>query len=203
MIHSYVREKAAWILKHRLRLQASAKYIEEAQVRRCFAEGEMLLLLGESLRLNYRPPDSGVPPRVWREGEQLCITGLPAEHPDAAARQAAVRRVIEDWYKAQALAFFSSSSSSYAQQLGLAPPRVRIGSPRQRWGSCNSRGELRFNWRLLLGPRELADYVAAHEVAHILELNHSLRFWRVVARLLPDFKARERRLDELGPALVL
>jgi predicted metal-dependent hydrolase len=200
-IEAFIREKAGWILKHQLRLAslAEARTIPE----RAFATGESLPLLDEQLTLQYLGPAHGVPPQAWRDGAVLYIRGIPADHPDEGARRAAVRRLLEGWYKLQAQGYFEAACARYAAQLGLAPSPVSIGAAQRRWGSCSSSGSLRFNWRLLLAPQALADYVAAHEVAHRIELNHSLRFWRVVAKLLPDFKARERRLAELSTRLQL
>lgn len=200
-IEAFIREKAAWVLKHQLRLASLA----EAQGRqpRQFAEGETLPLLDETLTLHYASPHGGVPPQIWRAELQLCVRGIPPVHADEAARQAAVRRQLEAWYKAQAQTYFEAACARYSAQLGLAPSRVGIGDAQRRWGSCSGRGSLRFSWRLMLAPQALAEYVAAHEVAHRVELNHSLRFWRVVAKLMPDFKARERRLAEIGAGLVL
>jgi predicted metal-dependent hydrolase len=195
----YVRSKAGWVLRHQLRLASLAA----PAARHSLAEGSRLPLLDGQLELRYSLPERPVPPHAVREGELLCIRGLPAADDADAAWRSAVVRVLEEWYRAEAQAFFTARAAHYAGELGLPAPRVGIGNPASRWGSCSSAGRLRFNWRLLLGPWRLADYVAAHEVAHLVELNHSLRFWRVVARLLPDYKARERELAALGPALEL
>jgi predicted metal-dependent hydrolase len=200
-IAGFVREKAAWALQHQLRLRSLHGAGSAAQ--REFAEGDSLPLLGLPLTLRYADPAQGIPPQVQRIGGELQLRGLPAAHPDEEQRRGAVRRALEEWYRREALVFFTARTAHYCAQLGLATPRVSIGAAERRWGSCSSRGSLRYNWRLLLGPEELADYVAAHEAAHLVELNHSLRFWRVVAQLLPDFRARERRLAEIGATLEL
>ena len=75
-------------------------------------------------------------------------------------------------------------------------PQVRISNARSEWGSCNHRGEIRLNWRLAQLPPDLADYVVAHEVAHLVELNHSPRFWAVVESLMAGHLARRRALDD-------
>lgn len=199
-VHAFVREKAGWILKHQLRLAASgASPVPQRQ----FAEGESLPLLGQDLALHYADPGVAVPPQAWREEGRLIIRGLPAEHTDEPARQAAVRQLLEAWYRGEAERYFAAVAATYSGQLGLDAPRISIGAAQRRWGSCNARGALRFNWRLLLAPEPLADYVAAHEVAHRIELNHSLGFWRLVAKLVPDFKTRERTLNSIAAALTL
>ena len=77
-----------------------------------------------------------------------------------------------------------------------APASVRLSNARSEWGSCNAKGEIRLNWRLVQLPPLLAEYVVAHEVAHIVELNHSRRFWAVVETLLPGHAALRRQLDD-------
>jgi predicted metal-dependent hydrolase len=89
----------------------------------------------------------------------------------------------------------------HAAALGRAPGRLRLADPRGRWGSCSAQGDLMLSWRLILAPPEVLDYVAAHEVAHLAEMNHSPRFWAVVARLVPDYPARRAWLRRHGPSL--
>jgi predicted metal-dependent hydrolase len=84
----------------------------------------------------------------------------------------------------------------FAARLRRAPPTVTLSNARSEWGSCNHRGEIRLNWRLAQLPPDLADYVVAHEVAHLVELNHSARFWALVESLLPGHVARRRALDD-------
>jgi predicted metal-dependent hydrolase len=75
-----------------------------------------------------------------------------------------------------------------------ADPTVHLSNARTRWGSCHASGRVHLNWRLVQMPLHLIDYVVAHEVAHLLEMNHSQRFWRTVARMVPDYAARRREL---------
>lgn len=84
----------------------------------------------------------------------------------------------------------------YAALLGVDYHRITIRDQKTRWGSCSSLGNLNFNWRLSLLPAELLDYVVVHELAHRLEMNHSRRFWAHVARILPDYQERRKRLKE-------
>jgi predicted metal-dependent hydrolase len=200
-IHAYVRSKAPWILKHQLRLANSGS--GGSPPSRTFADGEPIPYLGQLLPLRFADTNGHIPPRATLEDGALLIQGIPPSHADEDARRAAVRRVLEDWYRQQALGYFTRACNGYAAGLGLSPAPVGISAAQRRWGSCNAQGKLRLNWRLMLAPPELADYVAAHEVAHRLEMNHSLRFWRLVAKLMPDFKARERKLDEIGGAFFL
>jgi predicted metal-dependent hydrolase len=105
---------------------------------------------------------------------------------------AEVRRVVIAWYKRAALAHLSERVLVLSAAAGLAPPRVLLSSAMARWGSCNTRREVRLAWRLAKAPGELVDYVICHELAHLRHMNHSAAFWAEVARQCPDY----RRLRE-------
>ena len=85
---------------------------------------------------------------------------------------------------------------------GLEAPSVIVCEQKKRWGSCDSLGVLRLNWRIIQAPGKLIDYVLVHEVAHICNRNHDRKFWASVARRMPDYEERKARLRELGPSLV-
>ena len=93
------------------------------------------------------------------------------------------------------------SVDAHAARLGLAPRRIRLGDPRGRWGSCSSEGDLMFSWRLAMAPSGVLDYVAAHEVAHLAEMNHSERFWAHVRRLRPGYETERDWLRRNGAGL--
>lgn len=95
----------------------------------------------------------------------------------------------------------AAAVARHAARLGRAPRRITLRDPRSRWGSCTSAGDLMFSWRLALAPSAVLDYVVAHEVAHLAELNHSPRFWAEVRRLCPDFEAPRAWLRRHGSEL--
>lgn len=86
----------------------------------------------------------------------------------------------------------------FAQRMGVTYGRITIREQKTRWGSCSSKGNLNFNWKLVLMPEEILDYVVVHELAHRFEMNHSERFWAIVAEVLPDYRERRRMLKEWG-----
>jgi predicted metal-dependent hydrolase len=90
----------------------------------------------------------------------------------------------------------------FAPRVGRAPARISIRAQRTRWGSCSGRGTISINWRLMLASPEVMDYVIVHELCHLLQANHSARFWREVARVMPDYAHRQRQLREFGRQLV-
>lgn len=96
----------------------------------------------------------------------------------------------------------SALAEEEAEQLGLVYRRIRIGGQRTLWGSCSPRGTLSFNWRLVLAPAEVLDYVVVHEVCHLRFLDHSQRFWRLVERRRPGWREQRNWLREHGPELL-
>jgi predicted metal-dependent hydrolase len=94
----------------------------------------------------------------------------------------------------RASTLFCERTTLYARKLGVAVPRVSLSSARTRWGSCSEKGGIRINWRLIHLPLTLIDYVVAHELAHLIEMNHSQRFWAVVASVYPEWRAARREL---------
>ena len=185
-IDRFVEGHADWVLK---RLAA----IEElAQVQRFDPmDGAVFPLLGRPCVLQL------VPFRMtseWVEdAERRAVLRVSAlSDPSVQLIQALRQRAI-DWF-AQRVAF-------YAAQAGVAMPHVRLSTARTRWGSCSRRSGIRLHWRLIHMPAHLIDYVVAHEVAHLHEMNHSPRFWAVVASLYPDWKAARRDLSAAAAKL--
>lgn len=125
------------------------------------------------------------------EGEALLVPGDPAQ---AGVRAAA-------FLKALARERLVSASDRYAGMIGRRVERVTLRDTRSRWGSCAADGALMYSWRLIMAPPAVLDYVAAHEVAHMVEMNHSDRFWAVVERLYPGWQVQRKWLHTHGQAL--
>jgi len=108
---------------------------------------------------------------------------------------------LHAWLRARARERLTAASDIHAARLGLGYSRLTLRDTRSRWGSCSARGGLSYSWRLILAPADVLDYVAAHEVAHLAEMNHSPAFWAVVARLRPDYEAPRAWLRREGAGL--
>ena len=106
-----------------------------------------------------------------------------------------IEQAVINWYKKQALPHFAQRAFFFARLHGLAPPRVFLSSANSRWGSCNSRREVRFSWRLIKARPALIDYVVCHELAHLRHMNHSQAFWLELERMCPDCRALKAELD--------
>ena len=105
------------------------------------------------------------------------------------------------WLKQRARSVLLEASRKHADRLGLSFARISVRDQSTRWGSCSSNGTLSFSWRLILAPDYVLDYVCAHEVAHLEEMNHSSRFWKLVERTLPDYDRARIWLRENGGVL--
>jgi predicted metal-dependent hydrolase len=135
-------------------------------------------------------PVFGVPHRICRvvDASAAPVTIIDGEIRVRGTPEHLPRRVI-DHLKALARRDFAHRARELAARLGKSVTRVGVRDSKSRWGSCSSKGALSFSWRLVFAPEAVVDYVVAHEVAHLVEMNHGPRFWRVVASLVPDAAA--------------
>ncbi|HZL72606.1 MAG TPA: SprT family zinc-dependent metalloprotease, partial [Planctomycetota bacterium] len=177
------RSKSEWLLRHLKRFDRLRKIVPH----RRFVTGEPLPFLGEELTLEVTRGSAG----VERRGSKLVVS---------ATR---VRAALEDWYAAQAERELPSRVEALACRFGIEVRRVRIGRGRSRWGSCSRNGSISLNWRLMLGPPDVLDYLVAHELSHVGHPNHSSKFWERVAELHPGFAESERWLRKNGRSLTL
>ena len=112
-----------------------------------------------------------------------------------------------DWIEKQkdgiqkALKIFPERTAFFAERMGVDYGRITVREQKTRWGSCSQKGNLNFNWKLVLMPQALLDYVVVHELAHRKEMNHSARFWAIVEQELPDYQKRRNELKKLGQFL--
>ncbi len=154
-----------------------------------FADGAILPLLGETVIVRHRPLTGGP---VRREGDSLIVAGRP-EH---------VARRVRDWLIGVARAALGERTHRLAARLGQRVATLRLTDPAGRWGSCSAEAGIAFSWRLILAPPPVMDYVVAHEVAHLVELNHGRRFWRLVEELAGDSRAPRAWLRRHGAQLL-
>ena len=161
---------------------------------RPFREGCVIPYRGTEHVLRRRPGFRGAVRIAADEGEghPALIVTAPEEH---------LARRLRDWLKAEAKAELAARVRHHADMIKAAPGRISVRDQASRWGSCSSEGNLNFSWRLILAPPAVLDYVAAHEVAHLIEMNHSRRFWKIVETLCPDMKTQRRWLKANSTAL--
>lgn len=182
-IEGFLRHKERWIVA---KLEAWARLPQPAIVRG--ASGECLPLFGQPVTLEVRSGRRA----VHRATEKLLVSAPSRER---------VAKVLIGWLKTQAIGALAPRSVHYAARLDVQAPRVTLSNARTQWGVCTDDGAIRLSWRLVHLDPALADYVVAHEVAHLVELNHSKRFWNLLARLYPDWREARQRLELAGASL--
>lgn len=183
-IDALIRHHGSWVLE---KLDLWRDRAPPAAVD--IVDGLRLPFLGGSLAVRLA---TGANRAVWSaDGRQLTL-GLAAP--------ADARRVLERALRERVREVFSERLEHFSPRLGVPLPTLALSSARTRWGSCSSRGSIRLNWRLVFMPLPVIDYVVAHELAHLKEMNHSPRFWSVVESICPDWQERRAELKRLGPA---
>ena len=191
-IFEIIYAKGAWLLRKR------AAYLELGgePTEKEFVSGETFHYLGRPYRLKLVPDPEAVVSRVRARGASLIVPVQPAQID--AIRRAAVRSGLKQWYRRHASEKFPDRVQIVSALLGIETPPVSVVDQSKRWGSCDANGHIRLNWRLIMAPTQLVDYVIAHETCHVLEHNHSRRFWRALEVVMPDYEYRLRRLDRMG-----
>ncbi|MDX6664515.1 MAG: hypothetical protein QOG68_721 [Solirubrobacteraceae bacterium] len=180
------REAAAAVAE--LRPWIERRLAEAVELRARLAErGATVPFLGGVLALAAEPGRT----RAHRRGDVLHVPGGDA------------RPAIERWYRRTARAEVGPRLDAAVAALGAGYESVRIGNQRTRWGSCSENGAMSFNWRLLLAPEDVLDYVVWHEACHLVHLDHSPRFWNLLERHRPDYREPKAWLRRHGASLVL
>jgi predicted metal-dependent hydrolase len=190
-LEAIVRRRAGWILRHGGLTDPSAAVP-------CFASGESLPYLGRRVRLFvHQSPENGVDIRFQHWQFDVRVWRRLREEP----RQLAIRAAFVDWYRGRATELISEHVDRLAKVLGVTPTRTLVRDQGHRWGSCSPEGVLRFNWRIVMAPPALLDYVVIHELAHLRVRAHRPAYWALVAHVAPDYRQRRERLRRLGPTL--
>jgi len=188
--HGRWAEAEAFLLRHHNWLAARIRRAPEGA---SFADGSTVPLRGIDHRIVATGRVRGRVEVAELDGETVILV------PGDAAHQA---RRLTDWLKDEALADLSARTAIHAARLGVTVKAVKMREQRSRWGSCSSSGNINYNWRLIMAPPFVLDYVAAHEVAHLVEMNHSAAFWATVKRTLPDMERGRAWLKAHGRKLM-
>jgi predicted metal-dependent hydrolase len=159
-----------------------------------FVDGAQIPVRGQQHRIHFTGSGRGAVVGVGNSA-----LGMPCLNVSGRVEHAARR--LRDWLAAQARADLDGRVAWHARSLGVRPRRIGLRDQTSRWGSCSSSGLLSFSWRLILAPPSVLDYVAAHEVAHLVEMNHGARFWKLVAECVPHLEDAKRWLRHEGSNL--
>lgn len=199
-IESALREKAGWILRKLAEQRERSRRIESARV--VWRDGTSLPFLGETVILVLDPRVTGAV--LNAQGQALpgvprltLHLGLPQ-----GAEPAQMRDMVQSWLQRQARRVFEERCAHFAPLLGVRMKGLRLSAAQTRWGSASADGSIRLNWRLIHFAMPVIDYVVAHELAHLREMNHSAAFWEVVRSVVPDYQsARGALVQQVVPLL--
>ncbi|HEX2985462.1 MAG TPA: SprT family zinc-dependent metalloprotease [Caproiciproducens sp.] len=181
LIERFVGEKYDWIVE-----KSNQMARRDAQRRSFqFSDGEYLPFLGSCYPI--------------KSGSAAAFDGTSFFVPQE--ENSALRTQIIDLYKKLAEQVILPRVAEYSEKTGWVPEHVRIGSAGTSWGSCSGKNRLNFTWKLVAAPLEVIDYVIVHELAHLVEHNHSVRFWRLVEQAIPDYRESRRKLRALEEEL--
>ena len=180
-IEGFLQHSYPWLRRHLPRWRANARpHVELSTL-------QQVLWLGESLPIDVAV---AVSPSVTQLDSRIAVAVLDPGDP------AAVRSALRGWVQAHALPHFHVRACHFAPAVGVKVPPLKLTNARTLWGSCTPAGLVRVNWRLMQAPAHLIDYVVVHELAHLVEANHSARFWAVVERGYREHRQARRELSE-------
>jgi len=179
-LHEVLQGKANWVVE---KLDGWQARKPEAMN---WTDGEFIPYLGELLTLRVMQSLFAAP--ALQQGDELRVS---VQDETNAAH---IEKKVSAWYRKQAMSLFTERVAYYAPLLNVAPNTIKLSVAKTQWGSCTSRGVVRLNLQLIKLPQYLIDYVVVHEMAHLLEMNHSAAFWNVVASVCPDYAKLRREL---------
>ena len=185
-LHSVLQDKAEWVVQK----------LDGWQAKKApsifWAEGARIPFRGEEFVLTLTPKARGAAPQL--HGEVLHVpVGMEAEAVH-------VEKAVTQWYRNEAQRVFEECVEHFAPLLQVSPREIKLSSAPTQWGNCTVRGVVRLNWQLVKMPLHLIDYVVVHELAHLVEMNHSPAFWRVVESACPEYKQCRAELRGYGVA---
>jgi predicted metal-dependent hydrolase len=191
---AFVEKKREWV----------EKQITRKPEKIPFADGQVIPVLGQEYRLVHvggrgvvQTDDGG-----WRtEDTNLSVLRPPSSVVCVPGNPEFMARRVREWLKERARQEVTARAQEKAKMLGYKISKITLRDTRSLWGSCNRKGNLTFSWRLVFAPLDVLDYVVAHEVGHLKELNHSAAFWRIVAELCPDWEQHRVWLKKHGNGL--
>lgn len=192
-VRKFVKQRAGWIVRTKAEVDARPKPLR-------LINGERVSFMGERLPLSVIEDD------VSRTSVRLASSGLHVTAPDTltrSERKSAIRRAVVSWYMRRARKVLIERVDVWRRRLRVKPRRVVVKDQRSRWGSCSAEGTLRFNWRIVMAEPDLVDYLVVHELLHMRIRSHSTRFHAELAKVMPDYREREVRLNEFGREMAL
>lgn len=182
-----VQTKSKWIVQKLFEIRE----IEHRKSDKQYINGEAFLYMGRNYSLQILIDEKVTFPEAkLRNGKLYVTNNNHQEEP--------IRRAIENWYRDKAKERIRERISYYQSQFDIKPQRVMIKDQQKRWGSCTKDQQLFFNWKCIMAPSPVLDYIVVHEMCHMVYMNHSKEFWSLLKRVLPDYEQRKEWLKNNG-----
>ena len=191
-VAAILQQKRPWIVSK----VAELKRVPPQKTKE-LVSGESFPYLGRNYRLKVQ---DGHQVGVCLSGGYLLATIRPTEQGEQ--RQQRIQQYLDSWYKSRALERLTDKTNRYAERIGVTPSGISVRNLKSRWGSCDSRGQLLFNWNIIKAPHAIADYVVVHELCHLVHPNHSKDFWALVGRFDAAFQEHRDWLKRMGRSLL-
>lgn len=190
-IKNIIKKKQKWITD-------KVKLIKEANFayNRAFKDGERFLFLGKELELE-----------IIKVNKPICNTEIEGEkvrvfiNLSSMTSGDTISNAIVKLYRKEAARLFKERTDIYSKVLGVGPKRIFIKDQKTLWGSCSSKGNINYNYRIIMAPISIVDYIVVHELCHLIHMNHSKEYWNTVKSVLPDYEKRRKWLKENGHVL--
>ncbi len=190
-IHGVVYKRADWILS-KLKLIGE---MDKGVLNRRYSRGDSIIYLGEEYKLKVIE-EVEVEGRIRLKGEEFEVHVDP--ELDEEEREKSIRDGLTEWYKHEAFNKFKERTRFYSEILKLYPINIRVKEQKSIWGSCSSKDNINFNWKLIMAPLTVLDYIVVHELCHLKHRDHSKNFWGLVEQIMPDYKKSKQWLKENG-----
>jgi len=189
-IRMVLLRKARWIIEK----QEQIKKIRNSDSVKQFVSGESFPYLGRYYRLKVMKSIVETEEKCTLVGGRLVVEVNGKS--DSENGLTAIKKALMDWYIQHAEDKIGERASRFARLIGRWPTSVKIKNQERRWGSCSRNGEIRYNWKIIMAPPSVIDYVVTHELCHLFFTHHSTHFWRKVQSIIPDYKKRRDWLKE-------
>ena len=195
-----VKQKSSWIEQKLLLVEEAAGQTKDKQ----YVNGEIFYYLGKEYILHFIADTIKKRLTVNIYDDKLVIT-IPISKVgiinEGIVNETIIKSALTKWYKQMAKVKISERVTYYESFFSEKPGSVIVKEQKKRWGSCSQDGTLRFNWRIIMAPEHIVDYIVVHEMCHLRYMNHASEFWNLVERILPDFKIRKDWLKKNGITL--
>jgi predicted metal-dependent hydrolase len=192
VIISLVEKKQKWILN---RFESYRQRLRKIPAERDFVSGEKLLFMGNNYPLKVLEHKGGWTNVNLTDGQFL--VDINADIPIEKRREE-IQGKLEQWYIRSAKELIAERLELFSKKIGVKVNAVRFKNQKTRWGSCSQKGNLNFNWKLVMAPTFIVDYVVVHELCHLKQMNHSPEFWQLVGNQISDYKKMRKWLKENG-----